>query len=254
MSQREQPEWESLESYVEGQATTLEGERRLLSHEQWPQRAASWQPVALACDSVLAPFALLAERHAVYEVRLDDVFPTWDNETFGRQPALRRATDIDECLARSPEILSVGLAGVSLECSDLGCIAVLLSSSGDRVLRCPVRNGPSNARVPTVPSPARAPPVAVTLTKTFAAQSWTSRAVSPGGARGQHVWWGLSSWSNGTLASKPTPLRVRYGGQHGARAFPGGHCRPTGGHWFPRPRSPRKSRSIASAGISLCSR
>lgn len=227
VSQREHVEWESLVSYVEAQAPTLEGERRLLSHEQWPQRVSSWQPVALACDSELAPFALLAERHAVYEVRLD-VFSTLDNETSGWQPVLRRATDIDECLARAPEILSMGLAGVSLECSGLHCIAVLLSSNGDRVLRCPVRRGASNARA-SMPSQARAPPVIVTLAKSLAGQSWTSLAVSPRRPGGQHVWWGLSSWTNGTLATKPTQLRVRYGGQHGARAFPGGHCRPTGG-------------------------
>jgi len=96
--------------------------------------AGSWphpffRPRSLACNPDRAYMALVAERYAVHELRLDGV-------RSAARPALV------ECLLRYPEFQASGFQSITIVCSDLAavvsrsCDAVLLGASGRDALRC----------------------------------------------------------------------------------------------------------------------
>ncbi|CAE8638639.1 unnamed protein product, partial [Polarella glacialis] len=99
----------------------------------WPH--SFFVPKGLACHPALGEgIALVAEAHAVYELRL----PRGDGlET---EEATLRPT-LEGCLEEAPHFVAAGIRGIAIECAgevDVACSVVLLGAQGHAALRCPL--------------------------------------------------------------------------------------------------------------------
>lgn len=99
----------------------------------WPH--VHFHPTGLACHPAAGTVAMVASKYAVHELDLN-AFPA-----FHTRPALV------ECLAADPDFHARGIQDISLDCpssaspGSIDCDVLLLSSAGDRILRCNLAEG-----------------------------------------------------------------------------------------------------------------
>lgn len=196
----------------------LTGAKLVLASGQWPNRPLPVHATGLSCHSGYGPVALIAERYVVHEVPLNGGHNKDGENELSRTLPPHVEHSIDSCLAQEPAFHSVGIQGVSLECSGPGrCAALLLGATGVQALLCPLNvSGASrfvagNWQLPTAP-------VTVQLGSTMEATGWIALVAPKRNEHNLRHWWGLPN-ATGT-ASQPTKLKVRFGRASVQRAFP----------------------------------